>query len=127
MSWSREPHLCEIKQHQKPSQKTNVIDREKRSKPQNEVKPFENIKKNLRSILKISPVQKDVLPSRKPQDHFYEWQNPFRLKENNPSQRNCQNQLSNLCLYHIEKERQQSLIQGKIYIQWNSKEDLEYW
>ena len=48
-----------------------VIDRGKRSKTLSEVKPIENISKNLQSILKISPVQKEVLPSQKLQDHAY--------------------------------------------------------
>ena len=39
------------------------------------------------------------------------------LKEDNPSQRNCLNQLSHLSLPYIEKECQESFIQGKIYIQ----------
>ena len=49
-----------------------------------------------------------------------------RLKEGNPSQKNCQNQLSHSCLSHIEQECQESLIQGKIHIQQNSNEGLEY-
>ena len=39
-------------------------------------------------------MQKEVFPSHKLQDHAYEYYNPFRLKEDNLSQRNCQNQLS---------------------------------
>ena len=38
-----------------------VIDRGKRSKTLSEVKPVENISKNLQSFLEISPVQKEVL------------------------------------------------------------------
>ena len=38
-----------------------VIDRGKRRKTLSEVKPVENISKNLRSFLEISPVQKEVL------------------------------------------------------------------
>ena len=38
-----------------------VISRGKRSKTLNEVKPVENISKNLQSFLEISPVQKEVL------------------------------------------------------------------
>ena len=52
---------------------------------------------------------------------------PFGLKEDNPSQRNCQNQLSHPGLSHIEPECQESLIQGKIHNQQNSNEGLEYW
>ena len=50
-----------------------VIDRGKRSKTLSEVKPVENINKNLQSFLEISPVQKEVLPSHKLQDHAYEY------------------------------------------------------
>ena len=38
-----------------------VIDREKRRKTLSEVKPVENISKNLQSFLEISPVQMKVL------------------------------------------------------------------
>ena len=49
-----------------------VIDRGKRSKTLSKVKPVENISKNLQSFLKISPMQKGVLPSHKLRDHAYE-------------------------------------------------------
>ena len=49
-----------------------VIDRGKRSKTMNEVKPPENISKNPQNLLKISFMQNKVLPSRKLQDHAYE-------------------------------------------------------
>ena len=52
--------------------KLKVIDREKRSKTLSEVKPVENISKNLQSFLEISPVQKEVLPSHKLRDHACE-------------------------------------------------------
>ena len=103
-----------------------MIERGKRSKTLSEVKPFENIRKKLQSFLEISPVQKEVLLSHKPQDHTCEIYNPFRLKEDNPSQRNCQNQLSHLSLSQIEQECQESLIQGKICIQQNLKEGHKY-
>ena len=45
-----------------------VTDRRK----MNEVKPVENISKNLQSFLEISPVQKEVFPSHKLQYHAYE-------------------------------------------------------
>ena len=61
----------------------NVTNREKRSKTLSEVKPVENISKNLQSFLEISPVQKEVLLSHKLRDHAYEYQNPFELKEDN--------------------------------------------
>ena len=38
-----------------------------------EVKPVENTNKNLQSLLEISPVQKEVLPSHKLQEHAYEY------------------------------------------------------
>ena len=60
-----------------------VIDRGKRSKTLSEVKPVENISNNLQSFLEISPMQKEVLLSYKMQDHVYEYQNPFGLKEDN--------------------------------------------
>ena len=44
-------------------------DREKRGKTLNEVKPVKNISKNLQSLLEISPMQKEVLPSYKLEDH----------------------------------------------------------
>ena len=58
----------------KPCAKTKkVIDREKRSKTLSEVKPVQNISKNLHSFLEISPMQKEALPSHKLQDHAYEY------------------------------------------------------
>ena len=36
------------------------------------VKPVENISKNLQNFIEISPVQIEVLPSHKLQDHAYE-------------------------------------------------------
>ena len=103
-----------------------VTDRGKRSEPLSEIKLVENISKNLQIFLVISPMQKEVLLSHKLQDHAYEYQNPFELKEDNLSQRNCQNQLSHPGLSHIEQECQESLIQGKILIQQNWKEGFEY-
>ena len=102
------------------------MDRGKRSKTLSEVKPAENINKNLQSFLEISLVQKEVLLSHKLRDHAYEYQNPFELREDNLSQRNCQNQLSHRGLSHTEQECQESLIQGKIPNQQNSNEGLEY-
>ena len=46
--------------------------------------------------------------------------------EDNPSHRNCQNQLSHPSLSQIEQECQESLIQGKIHIQQNWNEGLKY-
>ena len=59
-------------------------------------------------------------------DHAYEWQNPFGLKEDNPSQKNCQNELSHSSLSHIGHECQERLIQGKIHIQQNLNENCKY-
>ena len=96
-----------------------VINRGKRSKTLSEVK-------NLQSFLEISRVQKEDLLSHKLQDHAYEYQNLFGLKEDNLSQRNCQNQLIHPGLSHIEQECQESLIQGKVHNQQNSNEGLKY-
>ena len=49
-----------------------VIDRRKRSKALSEVKPVENISKNLQSFLEISLMQKEVLLSNELQDYAYE-------------------------------------------------------
>ena len=103
-----------------------MIDRGKRSKTLSEVKPVENINKNLQSFLEISPVQKEVLLSHKLQDHAYEYQNPFKLKEDNLSERNCQNQLSHPGLSHTEQEFQESLTPGKICNQQDLSEGLKY-
>ena len=46
-------------------------------------------------------------------------ENSFGLKEDNPSQINCQNQLSHPNLSQIERKSQESLIQGKIHIKQN--------
>ena len=51
----------------------NVIDGGKRSKTLSEVKPVQNISKNLQSFLEISLVQKILLPSHKLGDHVYEY------------------------------------------------------
>ena len=103
-----------------------VINRGKRSKTLSEVKPIEKSSKNLQNFLEISPRQKEFLPSHQLKHHAYESQNPFVLKEDNLSERNCQNQLFHPSLSHIETEYQESLIQGKIQIQQNLNEDLEY-
>ena len=50
-----------------------------------------------------------------------------RILSYNPSQRNCQNQLSHPSLSHIEQECQKRLIQGKIHIQQNLNEGREYY
>ena len=48
-----------------------VVDRGKRSKTLFEVKPVENISKNMQSFPKVSPLRKEILPSHKLQDHAY--------------------------------------------------------
>ena len=50
-----------------------VINREKRSKTLSEVKPVENISKNLQSFVEIIPMQKEVLPSHKLREYAYEY------------------------------------------------------
>ena len=50
-----------------------VINTGKRSKTLREVKPVENISKNLQIFLEISPMQKEVLPLHKLRDHVYEY------------------------------------------------------
>ena len=103
-----------------------VIDRGKRSKTLSEVKQVENINKNLQGFVEISPVQKEDLPSHNLPDHAYEYWNPFGFKEDNLSQKNCQNQLSHPGLSCIEQEYQESLIQGKIHNQKNSNKGPKY-
>ena len=51
-----------------------MIDRGKRSNTQSEVKPVKNVSTNPLSflILEISPVQRQVFPLQKLQDHAYE-------------------------------------------------------
>ena len=61
------------------------------------------------------------------QDHAYEQQNPFGLKEDDPSQRNCQNQLSHPSLSYIERRCQGRLIQEKVHILQNSNKEPNYW
>ena len=48
------------------------MDRGKRSKTLDEVKPVKNISKNPQSFLEMSPVKKEVLLSQKLQDNAYE-------------------------------------------------------
>ena len=50
-----------------------VIDRGKGSKILSEVRSFEKVSKNLQSLLVIRPLQKEVLPSHKLQDHACEY------------------------------------------------------
>ena len=103
-----------------------MIDRGKKNKTLSEVKPVQNISKNSHSFLAIGIVQKEVLFSHELQDHAYEQQNPFGLKEDNQLQRNCQNQSSHSRLSQTEQECYESLVRGKIRIQQNSNDVLEY-
>ena len=98
-----------------------VTDRGQGSHTLSEVKPVEIISQNLQSFLGISPAQNEVFLSHKLQDHAYEQNNLFKLKEDNASQINFENQLSQPSLLHIEQEYQGSLIQERIHIQqiWN--------
>ena len=57
-----------------------MIDRGKRSKTLNEVKPIKNLSKNFQIFLDISPMQKEDTLSHKLQDHACEQKNPLRLK-----------------------------------------------
>ena len=50
-----------------------MINRGKRSKTLSEVKPVENISKNLQSFLERSPMEKEVLLLHKLPDHAYEY------------------------------------------------------
>ena len=104
-----------------------VINRGKRSNTLSEVKPVKNISKNLQSFLEISPMQKEVFLSHKLRDHAYEYQNLLRLREDNLSQRKCQNQLSHPGLSHTDQECQESLIQGKIHNQQTSSKCFKYY
>ena len=56
----------------KTMHKDKVINRGKRSRALTEIKPVKIISNNLRSVLVIRPMQKEVLPSHKLQDHAYE-------------------------------------------------------
>ena len=49
-----------------------VIVRGKEGRTLSEVKPVENIRKNLQSVLEVNHLQKEVLPSHKLRDHGYE-------------------------------------------------------
>ena len=49
-----------------------MIDRGKKVKTLSEIKPTENISKNLQTFLEISPTQKEVLFSHELQNYAYE-------------------------------------------------------
>ena len=97
-----------------------LINRGKGSKPLNQVKPVENINKRQlklrhQNFLETRPVQMEVPPSYKLQGTAYEWQNPFELKEDDPSQKNYKKQLCLSSLSPIKQEYQENFIQGKIH------------
>ena len=100
-----------------------VINRGKQSKTLNEVKPVENISKNLQSFVEISPLKKESFIHINCETMHM---NPFGLRVDNLSQRNCQNQLSRPDLSHTQQECQDSMIQGKIHNPQNSNERLKY-
>ena len=105
-----------------------MINRGKRIKTLSKVTPAKNtnISKNPQSFLEISPVQKELLLPHKLQGHAYEYHNLFGLKEDNLSQRSCQNQLSHPGLSHTEQGCLESLIHGTIQNQQNSNEVFKY-
>ena len=103
-----------------------MIDREKRGKTLSEVNPVENISKNLKSFLDPSRMQKEVLLSHETARPCIWVVESFQIKGDNPSQKNCQNELSHPGLSHTEQERQENLIQGKIHYKQNSNEGLKY-
>ena len=61
-------------------------------------------------------MQAEELSPHKLRDHAYEYKSPFRLKEDNLSQKNYQNQSRHPGLFHIEQELRESLIQEKVYM-----------
>ena len=61
-----------MKQNQRLTDMEKVIERGKRSKTLSEVKPVQNMSKNLQSFLGISHVQNEVLLSHKLRDHAYD-------------------------------------------------------
>ena len=79
-------------------------------------KTFENISKSLQSFLEISPVQKEVLSSRKLGGHPYEYCNPFGLREDSLSKWICQNRWSHPGLSHREQKCRQSLFKERFTI-----------
>ena len=68
-----------------------VVDRGKRSKTLNYVKPVQNINKDLQSFVEISLMQKSFLHINCKTMHMSK--ESFRLIEDDPNQRNCQSQL----------------------------------
>ena len=77
--------ICYMKLHRKlGTKKKMMIARSKRSKTVNQVKSVENINKNPK-FSSVCTMQKEVSLAHKLQDHARELQNPFKLKEDNPS------------------------------------------
>ena len=90
-----------------------VIDTGKRSKTLSKGKSVEKRSKNPQSFSRDTFWQMELLLSHKLQDHAQQ-QNYFQLKRDDPSQRNCQNQLSHPSLSLIEQERHESLTQKRV-------------
>ena len=77
------------------TKKRKVSDKGKRINALNEVKPVKNINKNLQIFEGASFMQKETHPLHKLQDHAYEWQNPFELKEDNPHKKKLSSSFHN--------------------------------
>ena len=81
------------------------------------------MRKNLLSLLEISPVQKEVFPSK-----MMHMSNRilFRLEEDKNITEKLPESIESSKLSHIEQQYQEILIQGKIHNQENSIEGLKY-
>ena len=98
-----------MKYHKKPfTNKRKLVDRGKKSKTMSEVKLVRNINTNPEDFLDRSLVQK--------KKNMHIAKESFGLKEDNPSQINCQNQFSHPSLSYIEQEFHKSLTKRKIHI-----------
>ena len=82
----------------------------------NEVKPDKNISNSSQSFLEIFSLQKEVPLSHMNSKIVHISSNPFKLKEGNSLERNCQKELNHLSFSHIKQEYEESLIHGNIYI-----------
>ena len=105
--------------------KDKMIDGRKRSKTKNEVKPVENINKNQLNFLEIDPVQKEVLRSCKIRPCIWVIDS-VRVKGRKPLTDKLTEWIKSSKFVSIKQECQETLIQGKIHIQQNWNEDLEY-
>ena len=82
-----------------------VIDRGKRSKTLSEVKPVENISRNLQSFLEMSPVQKGKSFSNINCKTMHEYQNPFGLKKDNLTEKLPESNESSRSVSHSKNVR----------------------